>query len=656
MKKIVLILITIVCCLLSQAQTYIWKDGKIVYSASAAEIRFNKIPARNFQTVANVAELNNYLYHLCGEQNSYRTRLAGGWHGYNTDIERHTGNYEYSLYTITTTCADLSAANKDPWTYLSKMVYDASIIIEGIEKYCDTTKAAYAYLLGEALFLRAFALSEMVKLWGDVPMTWKFAFGSIVPAQAKQDRNLAYEAVRADLKRAADLLPWSDLVPEVRVLDTYREPTSGNSVQESYMEHQPGRNYTGRPSKAAALALLARVDLNYAGFALRPNTLGTPADGYGIQLNLYDANKRRALYQEALEACAQIIKREDYKLLTDYAQIFKKVCADVTDYQQSEVIWEIPFADGVRGQVMNRNASCNKSALGVLKNTTSSSKAQSRLTIVPTLFFDFEQGDKRRDVTLSRFQWNYDSSHKIAEVSGSCLYQKVQRIDKWYLGKWRLEWMSRATSSDDDGVNFPIIRYADVMLMFCEAALGGITGDVPDNTTGVTAQSQFDKIRARAGVASKQLNMNNLMAERKLEFAGEYLRKYDLIRWGKLRSAMEAARVRLQNLSAHSGEFADIPETVYYKFRENYDYTVDGSKCYVLDAFLFEQPADYYDDNGWQKTNIFESDAQKVLDESSYFLYDYEHPENLDSHQLWPIFTTDMQYDEKGYLWNDYDY
>ena len=246
--------------------------------------------------------------------------------------------------------------------------------------------------------------------------------------------------------------------------------------------------------------------------------------------------------------------------------------------------------------------------------------------------------------------------NKIAEVSDKCLYQKVQRVDKWYLGKWRIEWMSRTSLSDDEGVNFPIIRYADVVLMFCEAALGGITGNVPNNTTGLDVQTQFDKIRARAGVPSKPLNMSNLMEERKLEFAGEYLRKYDLIRWGKLRSAMEDARVRLQNLSAHSGEFADIPETVYYKFRENYDYTVDGSKCYVLDAFLFEQPADYYDDKGWQKTNIFESDAQKVLDESSYFLYDYSHPENLDSHQLWPIFTNDMQYDENGYLWNDYDY
>ncbi len=656
MKKIILLFFTIVCSLLSQAQTYIWKDGKIIYSANYAAIRFNKVPARNFQTVANVAELNNSLYHLLGEQNSYRTRLSGGWHGYNTDIERHTGNMEYTLYTITPSCPDLSAANKDPWTYLSKMVYNASIIIEGIETYCDTTKAAYAYLLGEALFLRAFALSEMVKLWGDVPMTWKYSYGTIIPAQAKQDRNLAYETVRLDLKRAANLLPWSDLIPDVRVIDTYREPTSEISSQESYMEHQSGHNYTGRPSKAAALALLARVDLNYAGFALRPNTLGTPADGYGIQLNLYDANIRRVLYQEALEACAQIILREDIKLLPDYAQIFKNVCADVTNYQQSEVIWEIPFADGVRGQVMNRNAACNTSARGILKNTTSTSKAQNKITIVPTLYFDFEQGDKRRDVTLPLFQWNYDNKHKIAEVSDKCLYQKVQRLDKWYLGKWRIEWMSRTHLSDDDGVNFPIIRYADVALMFCEAALGGITGDVPDNTTGLAAQAQFDKIRGRAGVASKPLNMSNLMEERKLEFAGEYIRKYDLIRWGKLRSAMQDARVRLQNLSAHTGEFANVSEIAYYKFRENYEYTVDGSKCYVLDTYLFEQPADYDEESGWQKTNIFESSGANVLDEGTYFLYDYEHPENLDRRQLWPIFTTDMQYDEKGYLWNDYDY
>lgn len=677
MKKIFVLFITMSCFFATSAQTYVWNNGKIELVTNSCDIRFNKIPAENFGSLASIVEMNNSLYWLMGADKSYRNRLACGYQGYNTDIEynRRSSNGEGAdIYNLSTGTGNLSSSNgRDPWSYFAKFVYNASMIIDGIGQYCDTTNTAFAYCLGEALFLRAFALSEMVKLWGDVPTSWKFFGGAVLPTQPKQDRNLIYESIRSDLKRAANLLPWSSQIPNYdRSSALYREPTSSVSSPEIYMEHPNSYcNYTGAPSKAAALGLLARIDLNYAGYAMKPNNLGVPGDGFCIQLNLVDQEKRRALYQEALNVCAQIINHEgSFKLQANFEDVFKKVCADVTDYSNSEVIWEIPFADGVRGQVMNYNSPKMSDALMGLKNNNSGS-SQGDAQVVPTLYFDYEAGDTRRDVTIAPYRWYYDNGRSYSSdpdkvqlafpevVYGEkFLYQKLQSIDSWYFAKYRVEWMSRNRMGNDDGVNFPILRYADVLLMFCEASLGGITGDIPQNTTSLDAQSLFNSIRTRAGLSSKTLTMQNLMDERKFEFAGEAIRKYDLIRWGKLRSAMEGARARLDNLDAHTGEFTNTTDSIYYKYRYigdelSYDY---GIKGYIIESISHTRPADYDTSNGWTKKSVFESgENERYLDRSRYILYVYDHPEYLDNHQLWPIFDVDLQR-SNGLLWNDYNY
>jgi hypothetical protein len=64
-----------------------------------------------------------------------------------------------------------------------------------------------------------------------------------------------------------------------------------------------------------------------------------------------------------------------------------------------------------------------------------------------------------------------------------------------------------------------VIRYADVLLMAAELE-------------SANAQTYFDMVRERAGLASKVANQANIMAERRLEFALEGLRYWDLLRQG----------------------------------------------------------------------------------------------------------------------------
>ena len=621
-------------------------DSESPSAMDAAQVFSN--PNSTEQVIAGV-------YEQFGQDKSFRNRLACGYQGMNTDVEhgnKNSGRADWNIYAMTPTSGDLSTANgKDPWGYLNSAIERCNNIIEGIEQYGDTTAAKMKYLLGEAYFLRSFCYFQMVQLWGDVPAR----FTSISKDEAglktpKSDRTNVLKQLRIDLKRAAELIPWSSECP-------------GTAA-----------NYTGRPSKGAAYALLARVDLTYAGKGVRPATWKN-----GPEFLVEDASLRQELNTEVMWACAQILNNgnEAAKFQTNYEDIFKKICADETNYYNSEVFFELAFADGSRGQVLQYNCTKMDKAIEGLKNNEGGS-SNSSVTIVPTLYYDFEEADVRRDITMARYIWVYDNGSEFNSspenvalafpekgTDDKILYQKNQMVGDWYLNKYRVEWMTRNRTGNDDGINFPIIRYADVLLMAAEASIGGIGGDIPTNMYGIDGKACFDKVRTRAHVGTKELTMANIQEERKLEFTGEYIRKYDLMRWGILKETLEAAHARLAQMDKHEGEFANLQDTIYFKYKyvgDEYSYAA-GIKGFIIDpdsTYGFKKgetgaPATYSKENGWVKTAIYLGSGGRELAPDNYMLFDREYPERLNGRQYWPIFSVNVGQSE-GALWNDYDY
>lgn len=599
------------------------------------------------------------VYDLLGADKGYRNRLACGYMGMNTDIEHNTknsGNADYAVYMLTTVSSDLTnAQGKDPWGYFNIAIERCNNIIEGLEAEADLTNPDFAYYLGEAYFLRSFLYLDMVKLWGDVPA--RFESVSKNPASAKTpktDRNVIYEHLRGDLKKAAEYLPWSSECPGA------------------------AKNRTDRPSKAAAYALLMRNDMHYAGRSIRPATYQTgPVENVEPEM-------RKELYGEVLWAFShlQAGPGEDAKLLQDkgdmsgFERVFRNVCEDMTNYYESEMIWEIPFNDGARGQFLQYNCPKSSNALKGLKNNTSGS-TNSVVSLVPTLYFDYDPKDIRRDITIAKFEWRFDDGSNVnkdkekrksmfpevdIDNNEKFLYQKFQMIDNWYLGKYRVEWMKRERNGNDDGINFPVIRYADVLLMAAEATLGGVTGDVPSDLYGVDGKACFDRIRTRAKMETKALTMENLQEERKLELAGEYVRKWDLMRWGILKEKLIAEHERIAKLNDHTDVYSDLPDTIYFKYKKVdsnvYCYTPD-IKGYVIDSIYGLQfgekgrPASYSAENKWISKALYQGDNGRELAPSKYILFNRDFPDHLNSRQLWPIFAVNLGED---FLWNDYGY
>lgn len=80
--------------------------------------------------------------------------------------------------------------------------------------------------------------------------------------------------------------------------------------------------------------------------------------------------------------------------------------------------------------------------------------------------------------------------------------------------------------------NFYEIRLADTYLMEAEALVRG-GGDKS------RAQALFDAVRTRSGNSAIEITFDNIMTERRLEFAGEGQRWFDLVRTGRASEALK---------------------------------------------------------------------------------------------------------------------
>jgi len=84
--------------------------------------------------------------------------------------------------------------------------------------------------------------------------------------------------------------------------------------------------------------------------------------------------------------------------------------------------------------------------------------------------------------------------------------------------------------------NYPIIRYADVLLMKAEAILRGGGGG-----TQAEVDALVNQVRNRAGLANiSNVTLDMLLTERRHEFVAEGKRWHDLVRTGKVLTVMAA--------------------------------------------------------------------------------------------------------------------
>lgn len=562
-------------------------------------------------SVYSLAEAEVMSIHVSfGETNSYRGRFLP-YYGLNTDVEVPSGsapsfaskNDDKQNLVNYDTSESNGQMNTDNNAYAKfyEGIERANLAIEGLRQYGDVANNKnMAQLLGEALTLRAVIYADLTKAWGDVPARFTPNSNDNI-YMPRCNRDSIYKVLLADLKEAEVYCYWPNQ----------------NSVTKT----------TERVSKSFVKALRARIALYAGGYGLR-------GDGYRLSKDPELAPEK--MYQIAKEECEDIINA-GYNKLGSFKENFTKLCQDNVT-AGGESIWEIPFSDG-RGRVLYTWGVKHAKADQYTKQPQGGVNGPT-----PYLYYDFDADDARRDITCVPYQWS-------KELVNGKSHQELRKISQWCFGKLRYEWMKRiVTSTNDDGVNFQYMRLADVYLMAAEAENQlGNTSTAWNYMEPVLARvlpaAKVNALKAKY-CASKDAFQQGIIEQRGFEFAGEQLRKADLVRWGIIDNKMAEAKQKLTDLANRQGAYEGLPDKIYYTL------DTDGETLKLYGLNKGEDNADKIKElkaAGWENKSWFVSNGANIITEDYINGLYVEQPS---THCLWPIWKTFID-KSNGYLNND---
>lgn len=244
----------------------------------------------------------------------------------------------------------------------------------------------------------------------------------------------------------------------------------------------------GRVTKSAAHALLGRIYLTGSGYPLNNSS--------------YVAKAKDHLFT-VIQGEGQFVT-----FAPNYADLFKSV--NDNKYH----VFEIQHISGglSQGSYLPSYVSPNFGVTDPFYNPQGSLYSSSELGVSQSLINTYEPGDLRLPLT----------------VKTSFIAQNGQPDNANFFVKFREKGLV-ITNRYDWPINFPVIRYADVLLMYAEIL----------NNEGNTAAAvpYLNRIRQRAGLTPVSTSLSAadfttaLRKERRVEFAGEGIYWHDLVRW-----------------------------------------------------------------------------------------------------------------------------
>lgn len=423
----------------------------------------------------------------------------------------------------------------NPFLQLYRGIERANICIKNIPTSTlytggtATEQATMRRLYGEALTLRAQYYYELIRNWGDVPFHKVPAADLTDSYLPKTDRDSIYDQMIEDLKVASEFVPWRS------------QSTGGFRVTKGFVK-----------------GLRARIALTRGGYSLR--RANSPFGQVMARRADY-----RTFYQIARDECAEIMEhRGEHDLNPVYENLFRSIHGTRMD-PTNEIIMEVGAFGG--------NASTD-SKLGYyngMRHNAASKYGQGGggNTAVATYFYEFDSvADCRRDVTLNCFEIDANSQ------------MSLNLLDNMTDGKFRRSWTSIGGTSQNLAINWILMRFADVLLMYAEA------DNELNGGPSATALAAFEEVRKRAYVGyserigttptDKDGFFKAIVHERLLEFGGEGLRKYDLIRWNLLNTTLIETRNKMRELMNMTGRYANVPKVVYFK-PSNYDPSLNST-------------------------------------------------------------------------------
>lgn len=607
MKKIILIVSVVFATFFVACEKYLETASP---SSLSPETVFNT------SSMAKAAVMG--LYGKMTDTYIYGQKLAVNWQGV-SDTESN-GSFSETEYISQTN--DFGAGNffghpnnqTTRWQRLFEFAEMATAVVDGIRSspILESDAATMKPLLGEALTLKSLAFFELARYWGDVPYKKEASKSDLSNVyMGRSDKDTVYHYLVQDLEEAQSYLPYKGASGEYGTVE--------------------------RVTKGFAKGLLARVALFAGGWSLRdanqfPNSTAEKHPTIPETNGYYVGRPQnwRDYYRIAAQHTAELIGSSEnpHSLDPSFQNIWESVCGGRLN-TFNENLFEIAFGMGQNGDIGSLMG------YGVAGGSRYGSRGfgGSYVTSTAYYFYSFDREDKRRDVTLTWLGYGADNKENVSTNPHDVKF-----------GKWRIYWMSDAylamhrTASGRiaTGVNWILMRYSDVYLMYAEAFSQLENPDAVHEAAGISARQALEAVRERAfGAGSPKVYaydsnfLDAIIHERAWEFGGESIRKQDLVRWGLLYEKLEDMKKALCLMYDHTQPVkifdktyqpSDFPKVVYYRYR-NTEYIDQNSLNYYGDL-----PANPGGD--YQSVNWFTKAAEKP---------EIVEPGRVYNYTVWPV-------------------
>jgi len=413
---------------------------------------------------------------------------------------------------------------EDYWKKYYATINRCNSLLDGEGSVSWTSNEQHRNTIGQCHAIRALCYFDLTRLYGSVPLLTSSTVEKVKEAAPAE----IFEVIAADLKYAADSICFG--------------PYNASTWESTYH---------GLISEWAAKALLARVYLFYTGY-------------YGASLE--------AVSEEYVKAGLEdIINNGGFALLDNYKDLWPAASRQAAaDGSHS---WAVDTYAGEANQEVLFNLAFDAwgDSQGTSENGTIAMVSMRNICVAPyangwgvapvnsKLYYDYQSGDTRRDASIINLvgegiedtdafaqsnDWRHYTGFTMKKYSSTAYADGTRAIAEEVPGS-ESSWQYRESQ------DYTVMRYADVLLMAAEMGCSG-------------AQTYFDMVRDRAfGDSShhKTVSKENILEERRLEFAFEGLRYWDLLR---VKGLEGAASIIEANQNGQQVTSAGEPTTIHF--------------------------------------------------------------------------------------------
>ena len=377
--------------------------------------------------------------------------------------------------------------SKNVWSKGYKGVMYCNFAIAGIEE-SPIDKQTKMELLSEAKTMRAYWYYLLTSTFGNVPFyTEDVSSDAVMNKIAKYGRMSAYEARKTLVEDLQSCFPYdaegqySGALPQIKTSE------------------------------------MAPEDVGRAGWAMGMTLIGKLA-----LWNAYDKDHPESAQfwfqtaKDALEKVEAVYGDLSQYTLEDLKFKYKNTAERIFEIQHTYVSGQLSYYSNLAPSCLpSYNKDTNK--FDGVEIPELGTEFKSNIVSKPTKYFYQEVQPKGGDDL--RIDLNMGIRYNGKEFTNG-------KTTPWMGPKF---WCPNMYQDRDDN-NYPIFRYADVVLMIAECCCG-----LADEEG---FETRINSVRSRAGLAPYTFNgdwtiaFNELCNERARELFGEFQRKFDLVRWG----------------------------------------------------------------------------------------------------------------------------